>query len=144
MSDLEARAAIADLVHGYARNIRAGRPEECGALFTSDAVFETRDAPLGRREPPRTRSRLEGRESIVAYLAHGASGDTRVCPMIHNLMIEVNGREAKSDCVMEAIVSNGMTLFGEYHDRFRIEDGGWRFSSRLFNIFGEFAPPARA
>jgi len=141
MSDLEARAAIADVVHGYARNIRVGRPQECLALFTSDAVFETRDAPLGSREPPKTRSKLEGRESIMAYLAHSASGGTRVCPMIHNLMIEVNGKEAKSDCVMQAIVSNGMSLFGEYHDRFRLEDGGWRFSARQFDIFGEFAPP---
>ena len=132
---VEARLAIADVVHGYARNIRAGRGADCLALFTADGVFEIRDAPLDGSAEPTVRARLEGQQAIMAYLAGSAGGDARVCPMIHNLIIDVNGNEASSDCVMEAIVSNGQTLFGEYHDRFRFEDGRWRFSSRLFTIF---------
>lgn len=128
--------AIADLVHGYARNIREGRGADCLTLFTRDAVFEVRDAPLGSAEAPRTRARLEGHDAILAYLTNSASAETRVCPMIHNLLIEVNGPEAKSNSVMRAIVSTGQGLFGEYHDGFRYEDR-WLFSSRVFTILGD-------
>jgi SnoaL-like protein len=136
---LAARAAIADVVYTYARNIRAGRGADCLSLFTKDGVFEIRDQLLGSSEPPSIRARLEGHDAILAYLTSSASGDTRVCPMIHNLLIEVNGNEAESSSVMTALVSNGQSLFGEYQDRFRFEDG-WRFSSRTFTIMGDFIP----
>jgi hypothetical protein len=136
---LAARAAIADVVYTYARNIRAGRGADCLSLFTRDGVFEIRDQLLGSSEPPSVRARLEGHDAILAYLTSSASGDTRVCPMIHNLLIEVKGNEAASSSVMTALVSNGQSLFGEYLDRFRFEDG-WRFSSRTFTIMGDFIP----
>ena len=41
---LEARDAIADLIHRYAFNIRRGQPQDCEALFTEDASFSIRDA----------------------------------------------------------------------------------------------------
>lgn len=136
---LEARAAIADLVHTYARNIRGGRGADCLALFTEDGVFEIRDQLFGSSEPPSVRARLEGRDAILAYLTNSAAGDVRVCPMIHNLLIEVNRNEAASSCMMTNLVSNGQSLFGEYMDRFRFEDG-WRFSERVFTIMGDFIP----
>jgi hypothetical protein len=136
---LAARAAIADLVYTYARNIRAGRGADCLPLFTRDGVFEIRDQLLGSSQPPSVRTRLEGQDAILAYLTNSASGDTRVCPMIHNLLIEVSGNEAESSSVMTALVSNGQSLFGEYLDRFQFENG-WRFSSRTFTIMGDFIP----
>ena len=132
---IEARAAIADLVHTYARNIRAGCGADCVKLFTEQAVFEVREAPLASRETHRTRARVVGHQEIMGYLVGSASSDVRVCPMIHNLLIRVDGREAESDCVMTAYVSNGQRLVGEYQDQFR-HDGGWRFSSRVFTILG--------
>lgn len=138
---IEARIAIADLVHTYARNIRAGKGGDCLALFTEDGVFEVREAPLGSSGAPHTRTRLEGHDAILAYLTNGASSEVRVCPMIHNLLIQVNGREAESSSVMRAIVSNGQGLFGEYQDRFRYEDR-WLFSSRVFTILGDLPAPA--
>ena len=138
---LEARAAIADLVYEYALNIRSGKGAECVKLFTEDAVFEVREAPLGRANAARTRAKLAGHEAISIYLARSASSEseTRVCPMIHNLLIRVDGSHAESSCAMTAQVSNGQTLLGEYQDRYRYEEG-WRFSSRVFTILGEFAP----
>jgi hypothetical protein len=38
---IEIRAAIADVVHGYARAIRHSRPADAAALFTEDGIFET-------------------------------------------------------------------------------------------------------
>jgi hypothetical protein len=136
---IEARAAIGDIVYGYARNIRAGKGADCVELFTEDAIFEVREAPLGSHSAGQARAKLAGHDAILRYLVHNASSQTRVCPMIHNLLIRVDGREASSDCVMTALVSTGQRLFGEYQDRFRYEDR-WRFSSRVFTILAEFGP----
>jgi SnoaL-like domain len=133
---IEDRAAIADLIYTYARNIRAGNGADCVKLFTEHAVFEVREAPLGSREAHRTRARLVGHQMITDYLVGSASSETRVCPMIHNLLIRVDGSEAEGNCVMTAYVSSGQRLIGEYNDHFRHE-GDWRFSSRIFTILGD-------
>jgi hypothetical protein len=142
MEPLAARAAIADLIHTYARNIRAGRGADCVQLFTADAVFEVRQAPLGNSDAVLTRAKIAGHEALSNYLV-GATGDARVCPLIHNLLIEVDGREALSNCVMTSLVwPSGQQLMGEYQDSFRFETRtGWRFSSRVFTIFSDL--PAR-
>lgn len=131
---LDAKAAIADLVHTYALNIRARRGAACADLFTDDAVFETR-----RADPEeRTMNRLEGRDAIVAYLAKTTQGETRMCPMIHNLLIAVDGARATSNCVMAAVALPGGTeLIGEYQDAYRFEDGAWRFTARTYTILHE-------
>jgi hypothetical protein len=62
-----------------------------------------------------------------------------VCPLIHNLLIQINGREATSTCVMTSLVwSSGRQIVGEYQDSYRNETG-WRFASRIFTIIGEFS-----
>ncbi len=132
----ESRAAIADLVHAYARFIRQDMPQEAPELFTSDGVFEIREGAPGKREYS-LRSRLEGREHIAVYLGRGTGGP-HPCPLIHNLMIEVNGESATGNCVMEArILGTSHAVMGEYHDSFRRVDGRWFFSERIFTIFGQ-------
>jgi hypothetical protein len=132
----DARAAIADLVHTYALNIRSRRGAGCGDLFTEDAVFETR-----KGEPDAAvLNRLEGRAAIRAYLAKASEGASRVCPMIHNLLVNVHGGEASSNCLMVAVVlPSGDELLGEYRDTYRFE-GAWRFSSRTYTILHERTP----
>jgi hypothetical protein len=131
---LETRARITDLVYRYAHNIRTGKAAECATLFTEDAEFEVREAILGKQISGRTRSRLVGREAIRNYLVNGAASGGGVCPMIHNLLIHVKGREATSSCVMTAVVgASGESLLGEYEDSYRY-DGDWRFTSRIFTI----------
>ena len=140
MSDaLEARAAITDLVYTYALNIRAGNGGECAKLFTADAVFEVREAVPGGRGAARPRTRLTGQDAIASYLARASGSDTRVCPLIHNLLIRIDGPEATSSCVMTSFVwPSGQQFIGEYQDSYRYETG-WRFTSRLFTILGEFS-----
>jgi hypothetical protein len=136
---LEARAAIADLVHTYAKHVREGNGVACGDLFTADAVFEVREALIGHEATARTRSKLMGREAIMSYVARTAAPEARVCPLIHNLLIQINGREATSTCVMTSLVwSSGRQIVGEYQDSYRNETG-WRFASRIFTIIGEFS-----
>jgi hypothetical protein len=133
---LEARAAVADVVHGYAFNIRSGNAAACEHLFTLDAVFEVRERSVGSGIT-RTRSRLSGRSAIMTYLTDGAASQIRLCPLIQNLIIRVNGREATSTCAMIAFVlPHGKGILGEYDDSFRREDD-WRFASRIYTILGE-------
>jgi hypothetical protein len=131
---LEARNAIADLVYRYAQLVREGRGAECGPLFTDDAVFEVREAAAFAAQSYRTRSTLAGRDAIVAYVERSAGPQARVCPLIHNLVIRVDGAEAVAHCVMTALLlPSGLSMLGAYHDTFRREDR-WRFRSRIFTI----------
>src|ERR1700761_3644060 len=133
---VEARAAIADVVHGYAFNIRSGNIAACENLFTEDAVFEVRERTAGAGIT-QLRSKLSGRSAILAYLTDGAASSIRLCPLIQNLMVRVNGREATSTAAMIAFVlPNGRGTIGEYEDNFRYEDR-WRFCYRIYTILGE-------
>lgn len=138
---LAARAAIADLVHTYAKDVRTGNGSECAKLFTEDAVFEVREALPGSPGLSRTRSKATGHDAIASYVSRTAAPKARVCPLIHNLLIQVNGREATSSCVMTSIIwSTGKQIIGEYQDSYRYETG-WRFTSRIFTILGELPYP---
>lgn len=131
---IEARLAIADLVHGYARAIRRDMPEDAVALFTEDGWFETRDghpSKFGHK----VRWRLEGRQAVLDYLLPN-KGKPHPVPLIHNLMIEVTGETATASSVMEAqVLGTTNKVFGEYQDHFRREEGEWRFASRTYTIF---------
>ena len=136
----DSRAAIADVVYGYARNIREADSAACVALFCDDAVFEIRALAEGTRGVATTRARLEGRSAIERYLTQTEVVKASVCPMIHNLTIRIDGDAADSHSLMTTLVwPDGKQIVGEYHDRFRF-DGRWRFASRQFTIFGAFAP----
>jgi hypothetical protein len=133
---LEARVAIADVVHGYAFNIRSGNAAACEKLFTEDAVFEVRER-TGGAGITQTRSKLSGRSAIMAHLTDGAASQIRLCPLIQNLIIHVSGREAVSTSAMIAFVlPAGKGIIGEYEDSFRYE-GEWRFCYRIYTILGE-------
>ena len=133
MDWLESRAHIADLVHRYANHIIAGQYQQCAALFTAQAIFEVRQAKPGASATARMLNRAEGVEAIVAYLARSGSGS--VCPMIHNLTIDISGDEANSSCIMAATVwAGGQVLIGQYADTYG-RDREWRFTSRTYTIF---------
>ena len=132
---LEARASIEDLVYRYARCVRIGNAEDCVKLFTPEATFEVREVNPGDPSSIRTRSTLQGRDAIVNYLNHGGAAGGSVCPLISNLLIQVAGREATSNCVMTALVwASGQSITGEYLDTYRY-GSDWRFTSRIYTIF---------
>jgi hypothetical protein len=138
---IEDRAAIADLVHLYARAMRYGRPADAMHLFTEDGVFEIRDG-LPTSPEFTVRTRLEGRIHIDVYLVQRKGGAPAVCPLIHNLLIEVDGDTARASSVMETqMLDTGRKTIGEYDDRFRREDGTWKFAARTYTIFKTGAQP---
>lgn len=132
---LEDRAAITDLVHLYAYAMRHARPEDAIPLFTEDGIFEIREGLPGKTDF-KLRTRLEGRTHIDVYLAHREGGAPAVCPLIHNLLIEIDGDSARASSVMETqVLGTDQSIIGEYADAFRREGGKWRFASRTYTIF---------
>lgn len=130
------RSDIADLVHRYSYNVRTGNAGECESLFTKDATYEVRELAPTANAATRGVRRYSGREAIGAFLAGVSKSGVRLCPLIHNLIIEIDGDAATSSCVMESRTwPTGHESIGEYEDRFRCIDGRWLFESRIFTKF---------
>ena len=89
---------------------------------------------------PRVKYRLEGRASVHAQMAQN-KGKPHPVPLIHNLIIDLDGDHATSTCVMEGIIYGTSYGFqGEYHDTFRREGSRWLFSERIFTMFRAASP----
>lgn len=136
----ENRAEIADLVHGYARAVRHGRPEEAAALFVKDGWFEICEGLPG--EPLRRRVLLEGRDHYLVYLQSTAGKAPPVSPMIHNLIVVFDGPDtAHGNAVLDVMtLTTGQRITGEYNDTYRREDGRWFFVGRQFIIQADRKP----
>ncbi|MEO6717171.1 MAG: nuclear transport factor 2 family protein [Novosphingobium sp.] len=131
---VESRLAIAELIHTYARCIRYDRPEQVGALFTEDGCFELRKGHPDKSEFE-VNYRHEGRAAIHAQMSHN-KGTAHPVPLIHNLILDVEGDAATSTCVMNGtIYGTAHVIMGEYHDTFRRIDGKWLFAERVFTMF---------
>jgi hypothetical protein len=138
---LAARASITDLIHGYARTVRQHDFPACAAMFTSDAIFEIREAAATEPAGYRQRYLFRGPDEIRDYLEKGAIASLSVFPLIQNLIISVKGLTATSNCMMNAwLMPGGRQILGEYEDFFRWESG-WRFSRRVYTIWGQSGPP---
>ena len=137
LETLAAKAAIADLVHSYALNIRKGEPARNEALFTPDASFEVREADPLRGETLAVLKRSEGTAAVMSAIS-GSTTTHRVFPAIHNLIVTLDGECATATSLMIATVfpGRGETL-GEYDDCFRRDGGVWRFSARIYTIYRE-------
>lgn len=134
LEQAEARAAVADLVHTYARLIRHDRPDEVAALFLPDGWFEIREGAPDRPEFT-LRERLAGAAQVHAYLAP-TKGKPHPIPLIHNLIVEIDGDSAQANSVMEAqVFGTDRRVIGEYRDTARRVDGRWLFASRIYTIF---------
>ena len=130
---LRDKAAIADLVYRYAQHVRAGQGQACRSLFADDAVFEM--FVLNAAMEPELQKRLEGIDAVIDYVSAASNPDTRVVPVIHNLIVEVAVDTAESTSAMSAtVIPNGARLIGEYRDTYRRVRQEWRFASRAHTI----------
>jgi hypothetical protein len=131
---VEARLAVADLIHTYARHIRADEPDKVSALFLPDGTFEVRDGHPDRAEH-RVRSVYNGRQEVHDHLAPN-KGQPHPVPLIRNLIVEVEGDTARANSVMDAtIYGTAHAIQGEYRDTCQRVDGKWYFKSRQYTIF---------
>jgi hypothetical protein len=131
------RDAIAALLHRYAQFVRTARGQELGTLFTADATYDICEADGDNgAAPARQRSRMEGRDQIHAYLGDSTGRGIRLVPMIHNLIIDIDGDVATANSVMESRTwPDGFGTIGEYEDSLRRDDGRWRFSARKYTMY---------
>lgn len=131
---LESEAAITRLVHAYALAIRRDRPEDVACLFAPDGTFEVREGAPDREEAA-TMQRFDDPSALVAYLVQG-KGRPHPIPMIHNLMIDMDGNDARASSVMVGpIPGTTHQVLGEYADSFVRREGAWYFSARIFTVF---------
>ncbi|MFC0206133.1 nuclear transport factor 2 family protein [Novosphingobium soli] len=132
---IEARTAIADLVHGYARAVRSEAYEAIAALFVPEGTFEVRSGrPDGADST--LRQRFDSPAALVAFLLQGKGGPHPV-PLIHNLMVTVDGETAQAEALMTAtITGTDRTVAGAYQDSFERRDGRWLFRARVYTVFG--------
>lgn len=134
---LEDREAIADVILAHAEHIRSGTLDAARDLLTADAVFEMGQLHATRPGEFAISQRVEGAEAILGSKDVIAGQGIRLCPMIHNIRIVLDGDTATSTCVsMATLWPTGDNFIGEYRDRFRREGGKWRFSARTFIAFG--------
>lgn len=135
----ESRAAIADLVHAYARHIRRDEPELVHLLFAPEGSFEVRDGQPDSADFT-VRTHLASPARILAYMAPN-KGKPHPVPLIHNLMIELDGDTATASSVMEAqVYGTTHKIIGEYRDSFVRVAGKWLFSARVYTIFKDAKP----
>lgn len=131
---LEARLAVADLIHAYARHIRYDEPDQVSALFLPEGTFEVRDGHPDRSDYT-TRSLHRSAAEVNEHLAPN-KGKPHPVPLIRNLIVEVDGDTARANSVMDAkIYGTAHGIMGEYRDVCRRVDGRWYFQSRIFTIY---------
>jgi hypothetical protein len=130
VQEIADREEIRELVAKYALRVAHGvSPAD---LFTDDGSFITQ-MPNGPDLVAKGRKDLD-----KTYGAIAATGAGHTLPMIHNHLIEISGHEATGTCSIELRnAMNGKSMIGSgyYNDRYRKEDGRWRFVLRDARFF---------
>jgi hypothetical protein len=128
VQELADREEIRELIARYAH--RVARGESNADLFTDDGVFITRIP--GR--PVQTADR----EQIIKLYKDAGSRPDHPLPMIHNYLISISDDEATGLCSNELrITEDGRSVIasGYYEDRYRRENGRWKFAMRDATFF---------
>jgi hypothetical protein len=129
------REEIRDLIATYAHRVAHGLSN--ADLFTDDGAY------IQRRSPDETPEVTRGRAALDAHYAARPGAAGIATPMIHNSLLSVHGDEASGVCSIELRIrgeGGGIMASGYYQDRFRREDGRWRFVERAVTFF-TWGPP---
>ena len=130
VQELADREQIRDLVATYAHRMAHG--PAAADLFVDDGAYINRgSAGLPHKE-------VRGRAALAAHFCDRTNWAERPLPMIHNHLISVDGDEATGICSVEIrLAANGMSIIasGYYQDRYRCENGCWKFVERDASFF---------
>lgn len=135
---LEARSEIRELIARYCFTIDARDIPGIGACFTRDGVFRSIDGVMNAKGRQAVVDQFHGRFAVLGPSNH----------FTHDQTLEFADHEP--DCatgVVNAhaeVVRNGQALLTSlrYHDRYRVEDGCWRFAERSLEFF-YYVPPGQ-
>ena len=133
VQELADREELKELTAHYAHGVARGEGAKVAALFTDDGVF-INDLPATAPTVVR------GREALDKF--YGAIKRNTALPCIHNHLITLAGDAATGTCSIEVrITRNNQSLIGSgyYEDRFRRENGRWKFVERHCTFF-HFVP----
>ncbi len=133
VQELADREEIKELTARYAHGVARGEGAKVAALFTDDGTFINRmsDVPV---------MTVHGRADLDTF--YGAIKRNFALPCIHNHLIALAGDEATGTCSIEVRITRGeksMIGSGYYEDRFRRENGQWKFVERDCTFF-HFVP----
>jgi len=138
-SDIADRFELRSLVEAYARHVDDRDVDAVAALFTEDGRMLAHLAP-GTEVEPLVR---EGREKVRRAIAAGLEVYLGTTHVIGAQVVEIHGTAATgtTTClahhVYEDTEGNGrrMLLMAiRYEDRYRHEDGSWRFAERRLRL----------
>jgi uncharacterized protein (TIGR02246 family) len=123
---LEAKDEIRELTARYCHGVVDGDVEAVVELFCSDGTFRMRQfSATGHDE--------------LRDMYQGGIGAKTHKPFIQNHVIELQSpTEATGRCSVEIrIFSDGeaKTAAGHYLDRYRLDNGRWRFAERFYNSY---------
>ncbi len=124
LRDMLDRQEILELIGRYAHRVAHGK--SLVDLFTDDGVFIV-------RFPGRPIQETRGRQALEEHLGDRPDAADHPLPMIHNHVISISGDEAIGICSNELRMtedSRSMIGSGYYQDRYRREDGRWKFVLR--------------
>lgn len=131
---LESHQAVADLIHAYAKFIRANQPDRIAGLFLPDGTFEVRNGHPDRDEFDVVSS--DGSQAAIDAKMTPMKGQAHPVPLIRNLIVEVDGDSATANSVMDGMIyGTSHRIMGEYRDTCRRVDGRWYFASRTFTMY---------
>lgn len=131
--DADDRAAIADLLYGYAWHLDRNEPEEVGEVFCEDASLD-----YGPEVPT-----IVGRREIVAAVARGQEEIFAGCSHhISNVRISPDGPD-RATCTSYVYSWTSYRsgapdgdMWGQYHCRMRRTAEGWRIAEMVLRVAG--------
>jgi ketosteroid isomerase-like protein len=130
VQELADREEIRELINRYAHRVAHGAM--VADLFTDDGAFRT-------HIPGQAVEEVKGRTDLEKYYqAVVNDGPGYTMPMIHNNLIEISGKDASGLCSIELRTSrNGKSMIGSgyYEDKYRKENGRWKFAVRDAYMF---------
>ena len=124
VQELADREEIRELISRYAQGVAHG--VSVANLFTDDGGFI-----MG--VPGSPDQEVKGRKELDKFYGTVVGTEGKTLPMIHNYLIEVSGVEATGLCSIEVRTSaDGKSMIGSgyYADRYRKENGRWKFVVR--------------
>jgi ketosteroid isomerase-like protein len=125
LQELADKEEIRELIAIYAHRVTHGHA--IADLFTDDGVWTIRQLPADEVHT------VEGKEELTARFGDRRDNADRPLPMLHNFVIVIDGDEATGICSNELrATEEGQSIVasGYYEDRYRREDGLWRFARR--------------
>lgn len=131
---VESKLAIADLVYDYTRAIRHNANEDIEGMFAPDGTFEVRGGHPSQPEYE-VQQRFNSAREVGEFMMKG-KGHPHPVPLVHNLMIEVDGDRASGICAMEGqVYGTDNKIIGEYRDSYVRLNGKWKFASRTYTMY---------